>query len=217
MKKERPNTLEIDRYQDHVGGVRAVDSYTRPVRGMPSVGAAQALARELLEPLGNRWAHTQAVAARADGLTPAVLPMEDRPVLVVAAWWHDVGYAPALRNTGCHQIDGARYLEREGYPDRLVALVAHHSAATCEADERGLLAELEVWPREESPVADALWTADMTTGPRGEEFTYDERLSESLIRYRRTSTVGRSMLCAEPAIRAAIERTRRRVQDAYTI
>lgn len=34
---------------------------------MPSVEAAEELARELLEPLGNRWAHTQAVAARAGG------------------------------------------------------------------------------------------------------------------------------------------------------
>jgi len=29
-------------------------------------------------------------------------------------------------------------------------------------------------------VADALWTADMTTGPDGEELAYGERLSEIL-------------------------------------
>lgn len=208
------NTPEIiSREDQQTGSV----TYAWPVQGMPSVQAAEELARELLEPLGTRWAHTQAVAARADGLTPAVLPMADRELLVVAAWWHDLGYAPALRDTGCHQIDGARYLAREGYPDRLVALVAHHSAATCEAEERGLLAELDVWLREESPVADALWMADMTTGPRGEELAYDERLSEILTRYQRTSIVGRAMLRAEPAIRAAIERTRQRMQDAYTI
>ena len=57
----------------------------------------------------------------------------------------------------------------------------------------------------------------MTTGPRGEEFAYDERLLEILTRYQPTSTVGPSMLRAEPAIRAAIERTRQRMQDAYTI
>jgi HD superfamily phosphodiesterase len=187
------------------------------MQAVPSVEAAEALARELLEPLGNRWAHTQAVAARADGLTPAVVPMEDRPLLVVAAWWHDLGYAPELCETGCHQIDGARFLAREGYPERLVALVAHHSAASCEAEERGLLADLEVWRREESPVADALWMADMTTGPSGEELAYDERLSEILARYERTSVVGRAMRRAEPAIRAALERTRQRMQDAYTI
>src|SRR5690349_9827101 len=100
---------------------------------MPSADAAQTLARELLEPLGNRWLHTRAVATRAHDLMPAVTPAQDRLLLVVAAWWHDLGYAPALQDTGCHQIDGARYLAREGYPDRLVALVAHHSAATYEA------------------------------------------------------------------------------------
>ena len=185
---------------------------------MPSVVDAEDLARELLQPLADRWAHVQAVAARADGLTPSITAEDDRQLLVVAAWLHDLGYAPALQDTGAHQIDGARYLAAEGYPDRLVALVAHHSAATYEAEERGHLADLEVWPREETtPVADALWMADMTTGPRGEELAYDERLSEILSRYEPDSIVGRSMLRAEPAIRAAIERTRRRMQDAYTI
>lgn len=192
-------------------------AYTRVVREMPSVTDAEELARELLAPLRDRWAHVQAVAARADGLTPAVAGEDERRLLVVAAWWHDLGYAPTLRDTGSHQIDGARYLEREGYPERLCALVAHHSAATCEAAERGLSAELAEWPREESAVSDALWMADMTTGPRGEELAYDDRLSEILARYERDSVVGRAMLAAEPEIRAAIDRTRQRMADAYTI
>ncbi len=58
------NTREITSRQDQVPGSL---TYTWQVRGMPSVEAAEELARELLEPLGNRWAHTQAVAARADG------------------------------------------------------------------------------------------------------------------------------------------------------
>ena len=32
------------------------------------------------------------------------------------------------------------------------ALVVHHSAATLEAEERGVLAELNKWPREETAV-----------------------------------------------------------------
>jgi hypothetical protein len=51
-------------------------------------------------------------------------------------------------------------------------LVAHHLAATYEAEERGHLADLEVWPREEGAIADALWTADMTAGPPGKFLTY---------------------------------------------
>jgi DNA-directed RNA polymerase subunit K/omega len=55
------------------------------MHGVPSVEAAEELARELLEPFGNRWAHTRAVAARAQELTAAVEPVEDRPLVVVAA------------------------------------------------------------------------------------------------------------------------------------
>jgi hypothetical protein len=178
---------------------------------MPSAAEAEELAGVLLVSLPNRWAHVQAVAARASELSLAVEVEAERLLLVVAAWWHDLGYAPALQDTGCHQIDGARYLTKEGYPGRLCALVAHHSAATYEAEERQLRAELDAWPQEESPVADALWMADMTTGPRGEALTYDERLAEILSRYERDSTVGWAMLRAQPAIRAAIDRAQGRM------
>jgi hypothetical protein len=53
----------------------------------------------------------------------------------------------------------------------------------------------------------------MTTGPRGEALTYDERLNEILARYQPTSIVGQAMLQAKPAIRAAIHRTRQRMTD----
>jgi hypothetical protein len=60
------NTLDLSDQQDQE---HERLTYAWPVRGMPSVEAAEELARELLVPLGSRWAHTQAVAARADGLT----------------------------------------------------------------------------------------------------------------------------------------------------
>jgi hypothetical protein len=75
----------------------------------------------------------------------------------------------------------------------------------------------KVWPQERAPVADALWTADLTTGPRGEALTYDERLAEILTRYHRDSVVGRAMRRAEPAVRAAIERTRRHLPNTPAI
>ncbi|MCD2188259.1 HD domain-containing protein [Actinomycetospora soli] len=172
----------------------------------PGPAAAADLARELLAPLGARWAHTQQVARRAAELSAAV-PEPDRDLLVVAAWFHDLGYAPELVQTGFHPIDGARYLAARGHSPRLCALVAHHSAATYEAEERGLSAELGDWSKEDGPVPDALWTADMTTGPRGQSFDYSERLAEILARYEPDSIVGRAMTRARPDISAAIERT----------
>jgi hypothetical protein len=183
------------------------------VMELPSRQDAAVRAEELLAPLGDRWRHTEAVAARAEQLASAV-PVDERELLGVAAWWHDLGYAPELAVTGFHPLDGARYLAGEGYPERLCALVAHHSAAMSEAEERGLADELAAWPREESAVADALWMADMTTGPRGERISYPERLAEILDRYGPNSVVGRAMTRARPAIEAAIERTERRLAAA---
>ncbi|WTW44047.1 HD domain-containing protein [Streptomyces sp. NBC_00015] len=60
---------------------------TRP--GIAGIGAAD-LAESLLPPLGNRWLHTQAVAARAQEIAGSVSEA-DRDLLVVAAWLHDVG------------------------------------------------------------------------------------------------------------------------------
>jgi hypothetical protein len=138
--------------------------------------------------------------------------VEDRDLLAVAALLHDIGYSPDAADTGLHQLDGARYLARQGFAVRLCALVAHHSAAEVEAEERGLSDELAVWPREKGPVADALWAADMTTGLGGESVDYPSRLAEILDRYSADSPVARAMSRARPTIEAAIGRARAQVR-----
>src|SRR6266516_3223577 len=99
---------------------------------------AQHLARELLqEPLPRRWAHVQGVAARARSLAPVL--GADADLLQAAAWLHDIGYAPDLTVTGLHALDGARYLRDAQHADTMLCrLVAHHSCAIIEAEERGL-------------------------------------------------------------------------------
>lgn len=174
-------------------------------------GAAE-LAESLLPPLGNRWLHTQAVAQRAREATPAVQE-SDRDLLIAAAWLHDLGYAPELRETGFHPLDGARHLESLGAPDRLVRLVAHHSGAVYEAEQRGLSAELAVYDREDSPVLDALIYADMTTGPAGQSFDFDQRMEEILVRYEPGSEVHTAISKARPYLGAAVERTLARLHD----
>jgi putative nucleotidyltransferase with HDIG domain len=53
---------------------------------------------------------------------------------------HDIGYAPSLVATGFHPVDGARFLRAQGTPEVVVSLVAHHSGAVFEAEQRGLAA-----------------------------------------------------------------------------
>ena len=110
---------------------------------------AEELARKLLEvPLPRRWAHVQGVAAQARSLAPIL--GDDADLLEAAAWLHDIGYSPELAETGFHPLDGARYLRDVALADPvLCSLVAHHSCAVIEAEERGLADEL----RREFPAA----------------------------------------------------------------
>jgi putative nucleotidyltransferase with HDIG domain len=154
--------------------------------------------------------HVRAVAATAEGL--AHLVGDDAELLTAAAWLHDIGYAAEVADTGFHALDGARWLRRHGFPDRIAALVAHHSCAADEAEERGLGQALaSEFPREESAVSDALWYADMTTGPDGQDLTVDERLAEIRQRYGPDDVVTRFWQKAEPMLRDSIGRTQRRL------
>lgn len=171
----------------------------------PQAKRARDLAESLLaDPLPRRWAHTQGVAARAESLAPIL--GDDADLLQAAAWLHDIGYAPALATTGFHPLDGARYLRDVEHADpRLCRLVAHHSCACIEADERGLVAVLNT---EFAPDTDELTSAlvycDMTTDPDGNTVTFDARLDEITSRYGTDHLVSRSMQRAAPQVRRAI-------------
>jgi HD domain len=181
------------------------------VRAADLVEESARLAEELVRPLGRRWAHVQAVARAADALRPAVRA-GDGPVLVAAAWLHDVGYTPDLVDTGFHPLDGARYLRNAGFPGRVVNLVAHHSGARFEAAERGLADELTEFECEDSAVMDALVTADLTTGPGGETLSYRDRIADILQRYPPNDPVHRAWLKAADPLEISIQRTRGRTE-----
>ena len=182
---------------------------------MDLVEAARALAEEKLAgSLPRRWRHVQAVASKA-GRVAVVVPEADRPTLVAAAWLHDVGYAPDVADSGLHALDGARWLRDRGWTDEIVTLVGNHSCATYEADERGLGSELRgEFPDEASALRDALWFADMTTGPDGQDFDIQDRLAEVRERYGPDHLVTRFWEKAEPAIVAAVRRTQTRLSEA---
>jgi hypothetical protein len=172
---------------------------------------ARSHAERLLAPLGARWVHVQAVAEQAARVGVVLLPAHERGVLVAAAWLHDVGYAPALVSTGFHPLDGARHLEALGVDRRLCCLVAHHSGAQFEAEERGLEHQLAAFDREDSPVTDALIYADMTTGPTGDPLDFTARMVEILDRYPPEHPVHRAIRRSRPMLAAAVGRTARQL------
>lgn len=173
---------------------------------------ARDLAASLLsETLPRRWGHVQAVGAKAERVSVA-LDRADRGALIAAAWLHDIGYAQLLVQSGFHPLDGARWLRRRGFDERVTCLVAHHTCAILEAEERGLAEELSAeFSQEDSPTRDALWYCDATTGPDGQDFDVLDRLDEIRTRYGPDDLVTRFINRAEPEIVAAVRRTEARL------
>lgn len=172
-----------------------------------AIWARQVAAAELREPLPRRWAHSQGVARRAAELAEVL--GDDAAMLVSAAVLHDVGYAPRLAVTGFHPLDGARFLrDVHAADERLVRLVANHSFALLEAEERGLRGVLEAeFPLlDDHRLVDALVYCDMTTMPDGERTSANARLVEIKDRYGADSLVGRFIRRALPEVLAAVER-----------
>jgi HD superfamily phosphodiesterase len=173
---------------------------------------AAELARKLLEvPLPRRWAHVQGVAAQARSLAPIL--GDDADLLEAAAWLHDIGYSPDLADTGFHPLDGARYLRDVEHADpRLCSLVANHSCAILEADERGLADVLSSeFPSPDPKLNDALAYCDMTTTPTGHVVSVHDRLSEIVERYGPHDVVTRFIRRAEPELVSSVARTGQRL------
>jgi hypothetical protein len=173
---------------------------------------AAEVARKFLEvPLPRRWAHVQGVAAQARSLAPIL--GGDADLLEAAAWLHDIGYSPKLADSGFHPLDGARYLRDVEHADPMVCrLVANHSCAIIEAEERGLAETLSSeFPPPPPALSDALAYCDMTTTPTGEVVAVRDRLSEIVERYGPHDVVTRFIRKAEPELVSSVARTDQRL------
>jgi hypothetical protein len=166
------------------------------------VANAKVLAKKMLAELPERLAHVAGVA-RAAAAQLAIVKIDE---LIAAAWLHDIGYAQSIAFTGFHPLDGARYLQAVGYPDLVVSLVAFHSAATVEAEERGMLNELLEFTLPPVDLLDALTFADMTTARDGSATSIDNRLIEVFERYRPGDAVFRAVTRSEPSLRDSVGR-----------
>ena len=166
---------------------------------------APEIARELIEPLGRRWQHVQAVGRRADELAAQVgLPDHVR----AAAWLHDVGYAPRIATTGFHPLDGAVHLANLGVPSDVVALVAWHTGAVWEAAERGLSDRLAAMPRPDRGWLEVVTLIDLVTGPDGTRTTPEARVAEILSRYDTGHPVHNAVSFSGPELVAMAARAR---------
>jgi len=168
-----------------------------------NAGAAAAWAQELLVGQPERWAHTCGVARVAAEIA-ARIPGLDDDLLVAAAWVHDIGYAPALAETGFHHLDGAAALVATGEL-QLAGLVAHHTSGDDEAEARGLSAQLLSFEAPNGLMAAALAYCDLRADPQGVPTELVARVAEVQVRYGPSHPVTRGLLAALPRLRGQVD------------
>ena len=100
----------------------------------------------------------------------------------------------------------------------LCRLVAHHSCAIIEAEERSIADQLS---REFQParrdLADALTYCDMTTGPDGQRLHVGQRLAEIRARYGPGHVVSRAIGRSAPQITEAVTIIERRLANGVPV
>jgi HD domain len=179
---------------------------TVDIMSSQQVTRARVAAEARLKVLPGRLTHVRGVAAAADGLRGQFdVASGDR--LVAAAWLHDIGYAPSVRSTGFHPVDGAAFARREGFDELVVSLVAFHSGAPAEARERGING-LSAFSAPPQQLLDALTFCDLTTGPDGSAVSPRDRLHEVLQRYGPDDPVHRAIDSVHRELLAAVDRVR---------
>ncbi|MCX6434201.1 MAG: HD domain-containing protein [Actinobacteria bacterium] len=127
---------------------------------------AQTLAHTLLSGDPRRLAHVRGAALIA-GMAAGALRVDQPETLVAAAWLHDIGYAPSLRRTGFHPLDGAMFLARKGWPDSVVLLVAHHSHAAVLAPYYGVHHHMSLLDHAPGNGDDIITFSDLRAGTNG--------------------------------------------------
>lgn len=173
--------------------------------GSDLVEHARAVAEARLESLPRRWAHVQGVAARAADVT-AALGCPHGAEIVAAAWLHDVGYAETVAVSGFHPVDGALFARAEGFPERVVSLIAFHTGAEEEAAERDLSASLSPFAVPEAGDLDVVTFSDLTTSVDGAPIGADARVAEILERYGPEDPVHRAVSTSAPRLLASARR-----------
>lgn len=166
---------------------------------------AQKVASEYLSGLGRRWSHVLTVGRLADVLAAAGTISDE---IAAAAWLHDLGYAEELNVTGFHPLDGAVFLRDEGAPPEVVALVAHHTGAAIEAEERHLQWMLDDMPAADPVDLDVVTFLDLVTSPDGSVTDPETRIEEILSRYPVVRPVHRAVTRSRGELLASAQRAR---------
>ena len=99
-------------------------------------------------------------------------------------------------------------------PELVVSLIAHHTGADAEADERGLGEAMYDFVSPPRDVLDVVTFADLTTSPDGDLISAEDRVAEILSRYEKDDPVHAAVSRSAPELLASVSRIYERLEQA---
>lgn len=168
---------------------------------MWTVEECRAVAFDLVGDMHPRWEHLSAVGELAERLAERNPRVSEQ--VVQAAWLHDIGYAPQIAYLGFHPVDGARCLRERGATPGVAELVAFHTGASFEAEERGLVDVLACFTCPPGDELDLLTMFDLAVSPTGQLILDSCRIEEILSRYGPENPVFRAVTRSRTSLLSA--------------
>lgn len=145
----------------------------------------EALVRKLLADQPGRIDHLLGVMHLARRISAEMeLPPAESEALILAAFFHDIGRAAALRVTSFHPLDGAIFLAHQGAPDSAVQAVLLHRFARDHAADHPAAASFygSLVETNRCLTTDLLNFCDLRISHEGRPVTLPERINSILAR-----------------------------------
>ncbi|MGA8943453.1 MAG: HDIG domain-containing metalloprotein [Thermoactinomyces sp.] len=166
----------------------------------------------------NRYKHILGVVRHMKHLLDRInIADKLKPLLIQAAYLHDIGYSNRLNATNFHPFDGAVFAQNHGFPKPVVAAVLFHSGA-CESAKKTGSDLVSVYELNTPLLDDTDWLfidlvtyCDLHTAPTGENITFDERIQEIIQRYGESHEVSRFMVGNRKNFKKTIQRVEKQI------
>jgi hypothetical protein len=172
-----------------------------------------------LDPSLPRYHHILGVVRNMHDLLPRIKISQNwQSLLIDACYLHDIGYSTKLNQYNYHQLDGAIFASKQGYPKCIIATLLFHSCAYegvlySRPDLKEIYVHhLSLLDDKDRMFIDLVSYCDLHTTATGERTTLRERIDDVAVRYGEEHEVTKIMFANEPIFEEIIGRVNQMIK-----
>jgi hypothetical protein len=173
-----------------------------------------------ISPSIHRYHHILGVVRNMESLLTKINISEQwKPLLIQACYLHDIGYSPKLNQYNYHQLDGAVFAAKQGYPKYIISTILFHSCAYkgviySRPDLNQLYSKhFALLDDQDRMFIDLVSYCDLHTSATGQNTTLAQRVRNVADRYGDTHEISKIMFANVPHFRQIIDRVTKLIKQ----